>query len=108
MLDGGSHDCNPLGPSRDRNCTIPMNDCARTGVAISLSHLWFEVLNARHSDNQDTVASISKKIEMTDIHPARGDRKGRVGLLAGCAQQVLAPEIISATIQVLNHPVVVP
>jgi glycolate oxidase iron-sulfur subunit len=37
------------------------------------------------------------------VHPAQGTRRGRVALLAGCAQQVLAPEINAATIRLLNR-----
>ena len=37
------------------------------------------------------------------IHPAQGPRKARVALLAGCAQQVLAPEINAATIRLLTR-----
>ena len=37
------------------------------------------------------------------IHPAEGPRKGRVALLAGCAQQVLDPEINNATIRLLTR-----
>ena len=37
------------------------------------------------------------------VHPAEGARKGRVALLAGCAQQVLAPEINTATIRLLTR-----
>lgn len=43
--------------------------------------------------------------------PARGERRGRVALLAGCAQQVLSPGINHATIRVLafnGFDVVVP
>lgn len=43
--------------------------------------------------------------------PARGTRRGRVALLAGCAQQVLSPSINHATIRVLaanGFDVVVP
>jgi glycolate oxidase iron-sulfur subunit len=36
-------------------------------------------------------------------YPARGERRGRVALLAGCAQQVLAPEIGWATLEVLAY-----
>ena len=36
-------------------------------------------------------------------YPAQGTRRARVALLAGCAQQVLAPEINSATIAVLTR-----
>ena len=35
------------------------------------------------------------------VTPARGERRARVALLAGCAQQVLDPDINKATIQVL-------
>ena len=37
------------------------------------------------------------------MHPAQGERRGRVALLAGCAQQVLAPEINAATIRLLTR-----
>jgi glycolate oxidase iron-sulfur subunit len=36
-----------------------------------------------------------------EITPARGERRARVALLAGCAQQVLDPDINTATIEVL-------
>ena len=37
------------------------------------------------------------------VVPARGPRRARVALLAGCAQQVLAPQINRATVEVLAH-----
>ena len=42
-------------------------------------------------------------IERPGVHRAQGERRGRVALLAGCAQQVLAPEINAATIRLLNR-----
>jgi glycolate oxidase iron-sulfur subunit len=39
--------------------------------------------------------------QLPERTPARGQRRARVALLAGCAQQVLAPEITAATIRVL-------
>jgi glycolate oxidase iron-sulfur subunit len=45
------------------------------------------------------------------VHRAQGQRRGRVALLAGCAQQVLAPEINAATVRLvtrLGFDVVVP
>ena len=42
-------------------------------------------------------------VDRPQIHPARGPRRGRVALLAGCAQQVLAPEINEATIRLLTR-----
>ena len=38
-----------------------------------------------------------------EVFPAEGERRLRVALLAGCAQQVLAPEINLATIRLLNR-----
>lgn len=38
---------------------------------------------------------------LPEIVPAKGQRRGRVALLAGCVQQVLAPEINWAAVQVL-------
>ncbi len=37
------------------------------------------------------------------VHPAQGTRRGRVLLLAGCAQRVLDPGIHAATIRLLNR-----
>jgi glycolate oxidase iron-sulfur subunit len=36
-------------------------------------------------------------------HPAHGERRARVALLAGCAQQVLKPEINNATVRLLTR-----
>ena len=37
------------------------------------------------------------------LYPAEGERRGRVALLAGCAQRVLDPEINAATIRLLTR-----
>jgi glycolate oxidase iron-sulfur subunit len=37
------------------------------------------------------------------VHPAQGERRARVALLAGCAQQVIAPQINDATIRLLTR-----
>jgi glycolate oxidase iron-sulfur subunit len=42
-------------------------------------------------------------IEIPASHPAVGTRRGRVALLAGCAQQVLDPAINEATIRLLTR-----
>jgi glycolate oxidase iron-sulfur subunit len=42
-------------------------------------------------------------VERPGIHPAIGQRRHRVVLLTGCAQQVLAPEINEATIRLLTR-----
>ena len=38
-----------------------------------------------------------------EVYPAKGATRARVALLAGCAQQVLAPQINWATLRVLAH-----
>ncbi len=38
-----------------------------------------------------------------EVTPARGERRARVALLAGCAQRVLDPDINTATIEVLTR-----
>ncbi len=56
-------------------------------------------------------AKLPPRQSVTGLHPAEGERKGRVALLAGCAQQVLAPSINAATIRLLNrmgYDVIVP
>lgn len=44
---------------------------------------------------------LPKAQRLPAIHPAEGVRRARVALLAGCAQQVLAPDINWATLRVL-------
>jgi glycolate oxidase iron-sulfur subunit len=39
----------------------------------------------------------------TGVHPANGVRRARVALLAGCANEALAPSITQATIRLLNR-----
>ncbi len=41
--------------------------------------------------------------ERPQIHRAQGERRARVALLTGCAQQVLAPQINDATIRLLTR-----
>lgn len=45
--------------------------------------------------------TLPKSKPLPAIYPAEGKRRARVALLAGCAQQVLAPDINWATLQVL-------
>ena len=45
--------------------------------------------------------SIEQQPALPDHYPAHGPRRARVALLAGCVQQVLAPEIGWATLRVL-------
>jgi glycolate oxidase iron-sulfur subunit len=42
-------------------------------------------------------------LQAPQVHPAHGQRKARVAMLAGCAQQVLMPRINDATIRLLTR-----
>jgi glycolate oxidase iron-sulfur subunit len=47
--------------------------------------------------------SVPARVKLPRVTPARGERRARVALLAGCAQQVLDPDINVATIDVLTR-----
>ncbi len=40
-------------------------------------------------------------VDRPQVFPAEGERRARVALLTGCAQQVLAPQINEATVRLL-------
>lgn len=46
---------------------------------------------------------LPKQVVLEERYEARGEHRGRVALLAGCAQQVLDPDINLATIEVLTR-----
>lgn len=46
---------------------------------------------------------VPKEIKLAEFTPAQGTKRGTVALLAGCAQQVLSPDINAATIRVLSR-----
>jgi len=48
-------------------------------------------------------ARLPAAVHLPAVSPALGTRRARVALLAGCAQQVLAPEINAATVRVLTR-----
>ncbi len=50
-----------------------------------------------------TPDQLPAKQAFNEKYPAHGDRRGRVALLIGCAQQALAPSINAAAIRVLNR-----
>lgn len=61
------------------------------------------LLPGRLGDMLDLLPSqLPASSPLPEVIPAEGKRRARVGLLAGCAQQVLAPDINLATIRVLT------
>lgn len=47
--------------------------------------------------------SLPAAVRLAERYPAQGERRARVALLAGCAQQVLDPDINVATLEVLTR-----
>src|SRR5262249_13665934 len=45
----------------------------------------------------------ARQRDLPQVHAAQGERRARVALLTGCAQQVLAPAINAATIRLLTR-----
>lgn len=83
--------------------TLPYPNRFRLAVetgkfARPLQNILPEKLGAMLGMIPDTVPSAET---LPEIYPAKGKRRARVALLAGCVQQVLAPEINWATLRVL-------
>lgn len=63
-----------------------------------------KILPGRLADMLDLLPDrLPKAQPLPEVVPAEGTRRARVALLAGCAQQVLAPEINLATLRVLSR-----
>jgi glycolate oxidase iron-sulfur subunit len=79
---------------------------ALTGAALARSlgaHRWLpRRLRAMVSLAKERPAT-PRATDRPGIFPAQGERRGRVAILAGCAQPVLRPEINEAAIRLLNR-----
>lgn len=72
------------------------------GRVLPKQGIFFQRLRAMLELAPKRVVSASA-VERPQVHAAIGTRRGRVALLAGCAQQVLAPQINQATIRLLTR-----
>ena len=83
--------------------TLPYPSRFRTAVRTgSLARMLRSFLPGRLAD---MVALLPDQVPaaqpLPETYPAEGERRARIALLAGCAQQVIAPEINWATLRVL-------
>lgn len=85
--------------------TLPYPNRFRMALRLGMLTRWSRPLTPRALRPMlDMVPRhVERKQKLRDLYPAEGPRRGRVALLAGCAQQVLRPEINMATIRVLNR-----
>ncbi len=83
--------------------TLPYPDRFRLAARLGgIGRLFRSVLPGRLGTMLDLLpASLPPAQPLPEIYPAIGPRRARVALLAGCAQQVLAPDINWATLRVL-------
>jgi glycolate dehydrogenase iron-sulfur subunit len=82
--------------------TIPYP--ARFRLAMRLGSLARAVLPKRWQSMLELVPkTLPAAQSWNEIYPAKGENRGRVALLIGCAQQVLDPDINTATIEVLTR-----
>lgn len=84
--------------------TLPYPSRFRWGIRLgSLAKPFRRLLPGRLADMLDLLPNrLEASQPLPEIYPAENQRRARVALLAGCAQQVLAPDINWATIRVLS------
>jgi glycolate oxidase iron-sulfur subunit len=82
--------------------TIPYP--TRFRLAMRLGSLAKSVLPKRWQSMLELVPeTLPAAQSWNEVYPAKGEKLGRVALLIGCAQQVLDPDINTATIEVLTY-----
>jgi glycolate oxidase iron-sulfur subunit len=54
-------------------------------------------------DMAPAAVPVPSPVDTPQVYPAEGSRRGRVALLSGCAQTVLAPQINEATVRLLTR-----
>jgi glycolate oxidase iron-sulfur subunit len=83
--------------------TLPFPERLRPALALAKVGRMFRVLAPRTLRPllDLTPTKVPPPLRLPVLTPAVGERRARVALLAGCAQQVLDPDINAATIEVL-------
>ncbi len=83
--------------------TLPYPERFRLAIRLGkLGQVFQGLLPGRLRDMTKLLpAHVPARQPLPEVFPAEGPRRARVALLAGCAQQVLAPEIGWATLRVL-------
>ncbi len=89
-------------PRRLRVALLGASVARPLGALLPKRGIFFQRLRAMLALAPARVAPASC-VERPQVHAAIGTRRGRVALLAGCAQQVLAPQINQATIRLLTR-----
>ena len=83
--------------------TVPYPSRFRAAATLGRVGKWFSpLLPSALKPMLDLLpAHLPPRQTLPELTPAQGERRARVALLAGCAQQVLDPDINTATIEVL-------
>ena len=89
-------------PSRMR-LALRLTHMARPVARVLPKHgMFFQRIQAMFALAPTRIA-LPSSVERPQVHAAIGTRRARVALLAGCAQQVLAPQINESTIRLLTR-----
>ena len=84
---------------------LPFPKRLRTALVAASVARWFRPILPRATRAMLDLApaKLPSKLKLPHVTPASGERRGRVALVIGCAQQVIDPDINAATVDVLTR-----
>lgn len=89
-------------PARLRALLWPLRLYQKVGLDALLRRLGIpKLLPARLRAMEALLPKVPAQARLPELIPAQGERRGRVGLLLGCVQRVLFPQVNAATARVL-------
>jgi glycolate oxidase iron-sulfur subunit len=89
-------------PDRLRALLLPLRLYQKAGLQSLMRRLGIpQLLPARFRAMEALLPEVPAQEKLPDLIPAQGERRRRVGLLLGCVQRVLFPQVNAATARVL-------
>ena len=89
-------------PDRLRALLLPLRLYQKTGLELLVRRMGIlKLLPARLRAMESLLPQVPAQETLPEVIPAQGERRRRVGLLLGCVQQVLFPQVNAATARVL-------
>jgi glycolate oxidase iron-sulfur subunit len=89
-------------PDRLRSLLLPLRLYQKAGLEALVRRLGIpKLLPARLRAMEALLPQVPAQDTLPELIPAQGDRRRRVGLLLGCVQRVLFPQVNAATARVL-------
>ena len=89
-------------PARLRALLLPLRLYQKAGLEVLVRRMGIpKLLPARLRAMEALLPQVPAQETLPELIPAQGDRRRRVGLLLGCVQRVLFPQVNAATARVL-------